>query len=166
MHPGIKPDPFISRAGSQNQSDAKTEHGRSDQADHEASIMSYATTSEAIYVTLRDDDALKTFLGVDVEDEPRVYREYPPEEPEVSADKPAYLVFSCESDSTIEGSGYGNDELWQIRVIANNPDDRDDIEELIKQLVISVFTLAENVDFTDRVHLGGGQSGQRPAKRV
>ena len=124
--------------------------------------MSYATTSEAIYVTLRDNESLKTYLGVDDGDDPRVYREYPPEEPEVSAAKPAYLVFSCESAVTVEGSGYGDDELWQIRVIANNPDDRDDIEEYIKKLLIDIFTMTENVDFTNRVHLGGGKPTSGP----
>jgi hypothetical protein len=124
--------------------------------------MSYATTSEAIYVTLRDDDTLKAFLGVGDGDPPRVYREYPPEEPEVSAAKPAYLVFSCESSVTVEGSGYGDDELWQIRVIANNPDNRDDIEEHIKQLMINIFTLTENVDLSNRVHLGGGKPTSSP----
>jgi len=124
--------------------------------------MSYATTSEAIYVTLRDDDTLKTYLGVGDGDAPRVYREYPPEEPEVSAAKPVYLVFSCESSVTIEGSGFGDDELWQIRVIANNPDDRDDIEEHIKQLLIDTFTLTENTDFSTRIHLGGGKPSSGP----
>ncbi len=124
--------------------------------------MSYTTTSEAIYVTLRDDDALKAFLGIADGDEPRVYREYPPEEPEFSASKPAYLVFSCESSVTIEGSGYGDDELWQIRVIANNPDDRDDIEEHIKKLLVDVFTMTENINFSTRVHLGGGKPTSGP----
>jgi hypothetical protein len=113
-------------------------------------------TSKTVFELLKGDTDLISLLGDDGSGD-RIFREWPGDDlPELADASPAYLIFSRESDPTIGGSGYGNDELWQVHIRAKDPDTRDRVKNRVRAIVTSLIK-AEQVLISDRHHLGGGQ---------
>ncbi len=137
-------------------------------------MTAYGSTSEAIFTILRDDDYLQEYLGVVIEEgedvaaDPRIYKGYPDRAIELTADNPAYLILTKEGNAPV-GSHYGDDELWQIRVIANSQDLLEDIEYHVRRLIEDHFTMCHTTAFLKtaflkKLHLGGGNASCGPGE--
>lgn len=94
-------------------------------------MPTYASTAAAVYGILAADSSLQTLLGA----AGRIHREHPPVEISLTSALPGYLILSRESETTVAGTGYGSDELWQIRVIAIDTDTRDAIASRVRSLL-------------------------------
>ena len=126
--------------------------------------MTYGSTSEAIFTILKEDDDLQEYLGVAPEDEdPRIYKGYPDRAIELTADLPAYLIITKEGGAPV-GSHYGDDELWQVRVICNSQDKLEDIEYHVRRLIEDHFTMCHTTAFLKKLHLGGGNVSCGPGE--
>lgn len=126
--------------------------------------MTYGSTSEAIFTILKEDDDLQEYLGVAPEDEdPRIYKGYPERTIELTDDLPAYLIITKEGGAPV-GSHYGDDELWQVRVIANSQDLLEDIEYHVRRIIEDHFTMCHTTAFLKKLHLGGGNVSCGPGE--
>lgn len=132
-------------------------------------MTAYGSTSEAIFTILRDDDDLQEYLGVvipegeDAADDPRIYKGYPAKTIELTDDQPAYLIITKEGNAPV-GSHYGDDELWQVRVIANSQDLLEDIEYHVRRIIEDHFTMCHTTAFLKKLHLGGGNVSCGPGE--
>jgi len=62
------------------------------------------------------------------------------------------------------GSHYGDDELWQIRVICNSQDLLEDIEYHVRRIIEDHFTMCHTTAFLKKLHLGGGNFSCGPGE--
>lgn len=115
----------------------------------------YATTDEAIFTWMKDDSVIQGLTGADGSDT-RVYGNFPEQGVELTSSKPAFLIFSNEQDTPIGASTYGDEELWQVRVFAEDKETRDDIGKRIKKMAESLRYTGE-FSFSDgRLQIQGG----------
>ena len=132
--------------------------------------MTYSTRTEAIYKTLRDDDALQALLGTTFDDDeaivdPRVYNGWPEGEIALDVLRPAYVILTDEGDVTT-GLAYGVSELYQVRIVSLARDLREDIKERIRELIIDNFTFIDESKYeSGRIQLtGGGRPSSGPGE--
>ena len=127
-------------------------------------MSGYSTTSEAVYKTLCADELLLDlleFIEPEGEEDPdyRIFSGWPEgEEIPLTADQPAYLIITNESDSSI--GVYGQDELFQIRVVALGHDLCEDLKDRLFKIIQREFSFINESRFTaasERIQLGGGR---------
>lgn len=118
--------------------------------------MVATTSAEAIYELLIGDSQLQTLLGGN--GDKRVYREYPQHSPVVNSTTPGYIIITRTSATTVGNSRFGDDEYWQARIIATDPDTRDSIAYRLKRLVNSKWQ-SESLTITGMTVLGVGSAG-------
>ncbi len=132
-------------------------------------MTAYGSTSEAIFTILKEDDELQEYLGVVIPEDdeeaydPRIYKGYPDRAVELTADNPAYLILTKEGNAPV-GGRYGDDELWQVRIIANSQDLLEDIEYHVRRIVEDNFTMCHTAAFLNKLHLGGGNVSCGPGE--
>lgn len=76
--------------------------------------MAYATTDAAIAGVLNISTTLQTLLGA----ASRIVAGYPASQIAITSSLPAYVVMANQGAVTINGSGFGEDELKEIQVRA------------------------------------------------
>lgn len=129
-------------------------------------MSGYDTTSEAVYKALCEDELLLDLLEFvepidDETPEYRIYNGWPEgDEIELTADRPAYLIITSESDKT--SFIYDRSELFQVRVVANGRDLCEDLKNRIFDLIDTDFTQIDESKYSTtngsgRVQLSGGQ---------
>ena len=114
----------------------------------------YASTVAAVYSVLKDDATLTALLGGAAGD--RIEHEFPLKTITFSSTLKAFIILSQESVTTIGGSGYGDDELWQARILANDIAARNAVRDRVKQVVEDNFNENGDIDLTSRLYLDGG----------
>lgn len=119
-----------------------------------------ANVAIALYELFSTDATLQTLLGGGVTDK-RVYREYSEDDPPVLSDTyPAFIILSCQSKPTINDSSFGRNGLWQVRVVAKDPDTRDSAEDRVRALASTLYSRDTlTIDSTNQLRGGNPSSG-------